>query len=178
MLAGVGCSSFSESQRFVGAAIEGRKSQVEAHIANGVDVDLIHPSDNTRKTPLLWVCTLAHKHPGGDHKGVVAVLLESGADVEAVDAFGNNAAVIAAAYGSVGLIELLLQHGVDINHRGSAGNTPLMAAARAGHLETVKFLLAGGADSSLRDSKGENASEIARGHDEIVRLLTTAAEAG
>ena len=74
------------------------------------------------------------------------VLLEAGADPNAVAYDGSQTANIAASYAHTDALELLLDSGAGVSPRDESGQTPLFLAARAGDQEAVELLLAKGAD--------------------------------
>ncbi len=89
------------------------------------------------------------------------LLLNNGANIEAVAGNETSALVIATHSGHRDLAELLLERGADANTIG-AGYTALHAAILRGDLETVNALLAHGADADarlLRPNPVQRASE-------------------
>ncbi|MGQ0767046.1 MAG: ankyrin repeat domain-containing protein [Gemmatimonadota bacterium] len=81
---------------------------------------------------------------------VVRLLLDGGADVNALTAGGASALHLAALAGSVPAVTVLLERGAVVNVRESAWRqTPLMFAASANQTEVVKVLLAHKADAAL-----------------------------
>jgi ankyrin repeat protein len=110
------------------------------------------------------------------HEDAAALLLEHGADVNAV-ARNSELQVAplhsAAAGGHPKLVTLLLEHGADPNARQGGGFTPLHAAAQNGDRESVEALLERGADRNAQTDERETPAELAAaaGHEEIQRLL-------
>ena len=98
------------------------------------------------------------------HTGIVALLLDRGADVH-FD--GNQALRNAAVRGFLPIAALLLDRGADVN---ALVGRPLRLAAEHGHLEVVRLLLDRGADVHAGN---EHALRWARqnGHAAIVALL-------
>lgn len=90
------------------------------------------------------------------------LLLERGADIDAVDSVNGNTCIhLAALGGQAEMIERLLQHGADIDAGNHKGSTPLMIACEWGKLDCVRSLLAAGADGNLRDHDGRTAWQLA-----------------
>ena len=78
---------------------------------------------------------------------VVALLIESGADIHAVNIGGKSALHAAATRNHPEIIQLLIDAGVDINIIGST--TPLFDAAGNGSIDAVRILLQLGADPNI-----------------------------
>ncbi len=82
----------------------------------------------------------------------LSLLLDSGADIEAMNKFwGSSALTDAAAYGNHASVELLLARGALVDGPLLARNTALMSAAKHGTVEVAKLLCESGADVD-RDS--------------------------
>ena len=110
------------------------------------------------------------------HPGIVALLLERGADVDAV---ARNAQVrttalqAAAASGDTESARLLVEAGADVNAAQPGGFTALHAAAANGNEELVALLLEHGADPAATTDDGKTAADLAAGaaHAEVAALL-------
>jgi ankyrin repeat protein len=98
------------------------------------------------------------------HPDVVRLLLEHGADVDAV---ARNAQVrttalqAAAASGDNESARLLLDAGADVHVAESGGFTALHAAAASGNKELVRLLLEHGADPVAQTDDGKTAFDLA-----------------
>jgi ankyrin repeat protein len=77
---------------------------------------------------------------------VAKVLLQHGADVQAVNGLGLTALHRAALANKLETIPLLLEHGADVNAREVDGSTPMCYAALTASALTVQLLIAAGAD--------------------------------
>lgn len=94
------------------------------------------------------------------------VLLGSGALVDAADAQGQTALLLAAAVPNLGAAQKLLQYGADINKQDSRGRsalaTAVMASCQATSSERASFysmaelLLLRGADADAADGDGRS----------------------
>ncbi|MBR6976760.1 MAG: ankyrin repeat domain-containing protein, partial [Ottowia sp.] len=106
--------------------------------------------------------------------------LDSGVGVDATDAEGRTALMLAVQGESVNVLRHLFDKGAAINARDKSGATALMYAARHGQTPgaqvAIKMLLDRGADVNATDNQGRTALAIAReqGHDTIVELLRAA----
>lgn len=107
------------------------------------------------------------------HTDVVTLLVERGADVNAVTRFGT-ALQIAARGNRTSIVELLLRNGADPNLPGGEyRNTPLHEAAAHGAAEAALLLLKNGADVNSRNKLRHPPIHLAagKGKDEMVALL-------
>ena len=118
----------------------GNTDKVKQCLADGVDPN----TRDMRGTPLLhWAAT-------NGHVGVAAVLIQSGADVNAANREMCTALHVAVEGGARcnGVVELLIGKGADVNAKDEIMNTPLVNAARKGTREAAAQLLLAGADKN------------------------------
>lgn len=103
----------------------------------------------------------------------VRLLLENGADVNAVDSYYGSALLAASAPGHLETVKLLLESGADVNTCGYEDVSALEAASANGHFETVKLLLEFGADVNAFGYCYGSALEaaVAKGHHETMKVL-------
>jgi hypothetical protein len=108
----------------------------------------------------------------GDGAGVRAALAQ-GADVNAADAKGRTALMLAAEHGHALTARLLLDHDALPNARAADGSTALILAAKNGHLDTVLVLLKYHAGVNVTDRSGMTPLMHAAhaGHVDTVQLL-------
>jgi ankyrin repeat protein len=82
---------------------------------------------------------------------IAKMLLDRGADVNAVDSFGRTPLHAAARLAQYKMVRLLLERGADVNARDAKLRTPLHLAVLADENEMVKLLIDRGADVNARD---------------------------
>jgi len=82
----------------------------------------------------------------------VRQLLQSGADINARDRYGQTVLMRAAHRGHEALVETLIEHGADLNVTAKYHLGALMLAVVAGHAGIVRRLVRAGADRGLRGS--------------------------
>jgi ankyrin repeat protein len=124
--------------------LQGLRKLLEAR----VDVNEIHPNDNTLTPPLHWAADWS--------LAAVQLLIHSGANVSAVDGSGNSASHWAAYNNtnseSARIFQQLVQSGAQIAQRGENGNTALHIAATRSNTAVVEVLFSLGADPHIRNS--------------------------
>jgi len=111
--------------------------------ANANDVRALHAQ------PLDF--ELMHAAGSGDVADIKA-LIDKGAQVNAIDAWGNSALLIASRAGEVDIARALLKAGAYVDGRGGS-MSPLAAAALRGHTLLVRSLIRSGANV---DAVGRN----------------------
>lgn len=117
-------------------------------------------------TPLILAARLAVE-------GMLEDLINSHADVNAVDDLGKSALHWAAAVNNVDAAVVLLKNGANKDMQNHKEETPLFLAAREGSYETAKVLLDHFANRDITDHMDRLPRDIAqeRMHHDIVRLL-------
>ena len=138
----------------------GSVDAVRLLISGGANINAKEPSQN--QTALMWA--IAEHHPG-----VVRLLMEHGAELQARTKQGFTALHFAAREGDLETARLLLAAGSDVNVRSvpdptlkgrgptytatiSAGSTPLLVSTVRGHVPLALFLLEHGADPNVEDA--------------------------
>jgi ankyrin repeat protein len=93
----------------------------------------------------------------------ITSLLAQGSDLNARDANGRTALMIAASTNKTKVVDLLLAKGANPNMTDyKQGRTALITAAEAGYDEVARSLLNGGANPNLKDRFGETAMSSAQ----------------
>ncbi len=83
-----------------------------------------------------------------------ALLLERGADPNAVSSVGNSALMYAAEKGNMQIMRMLVASGADVNTSGFNGATPLFLAIFNNDFQATKYLLEQGANPNVKDDFG------------------------
>jgi ankyrin repeat protein len=105
------------------------------------------------------------------------LLLDQGADLNALDKRDQSALHKASYNGHVVIVKLLLERGANVDIPSTRGWTPLLFAARGGHLEIVQMLLDHGADLKAEPERDLDESGTALhlaavgGHPQVVKTL-------
>jgi ankyrin repeat protein len=128
--------------------------QVKNLLQNGEDVN----SANDAGESVLMYAIRSHCD-----LNLIMLLIESGADIFALDDEGVSVFDMAVTYSNIAMVRYILDKGIDVNKtQRKSGFTPLMCAACYGRNEVVKILLESGADKDATDAKGLSATDFAR----------------
>ena len=110
--------------------------------------------------------------------GTVRRLLAAGADVNALDRYGQTALMLAAHAGHLEIVETLLASKAELNKTAKYHLSALMLAVIAGHSAVARVLAEAGADRSIRGTgapgfAGKTAYDlaVARGLNELADVL-------
>ena len=109
-----------------------------------------------------------------DSLGIVKVLVENGADVEASGNRTKETALhYAATRGLFSIVKYLVENGADVNAEDYAGRAPLLGAIHWSRSGTAEFLIANGANVNVVGNAGTTPLHVATQGCEIdiVRLL-------
>jgi ankyrin repeat protein len=77
---------------------------------------------------------------------LVQILLDHGADINALDAHRNTPLYCAAERGHLDYVRVLLEHGADVHIRGKGDQTPFQVAKSEGWTQIAQLLLEHGAE--------------------------------
>ncbi|KAI0410478.1 ankyrin repeat-containing domain protein [Xylaria grammica] len=130
------------------AVITGNINAVEALIEYGASPTCV---DKQHMTPLHAM----HLAPCSSQMQCGRILIDSGADVDALDAWKRTPLRIAAGFYNTSLefLDVLVQKGADIDRRDMYGQSPLLKSIQ-GRKEVTELLLCRGADTEARDDYG------------------------
>ena len=120
----------------VNYARSGNLQKVREELLAGADVNL----GEGEGTALSFACTI------GDF-GIAKLLIENGANVNALDIDRCTPISWAGNGGHIDIVKLLLEHGAEVNAGSKHGLTPLIHAAVRGETEIVALYLENGAKS-------------------------------
>lgn len=134
-------------------------SAVELLLEKGADADMV------------WNGMMMQHWAARDgSEGIVGLLLEKGADIEATSLLEGKTMLHLAAYGGhTEVVQMLIEKNAKIDARDRSDSTALYWAVRSGVKETVQALLRSGADVHARNKYGDTASTIAahRGYEDF-----------
>ncbi len=157
----------AQDQRLVEAVERQDGDAIRTLLAESVDVDAPQPD---RATALHWA---AH----WNDLDTATVLIEAGANANAVNELGVTPLFLAALNASAGMADALLRAGADPNVARPSGETVLMTGARTGNAELVRALLAAGADvqgSAHFQGQTPLMWAASEGHAHVVQVLLEA----
>jgi len=103
-----------------------------------------------------------------------------GADVNAIDEFGDTPLIHAAYLGATDVADVLLRHGANPNAQSRTKDNPLHSAARSGNAELIRRLLKAGADPHYRTHLGETVFDAVKENpnEQQIELMAALAEEG
>ena len=93
---------------------------------------------------------------------MVELLLDRGADVNAVIGNGDTALHYAAEDGFLAVADVLVAHGAAVNAHDVYGNTPLLLAVWNGHKDMVALLITNKADVNAQNKAGTTPLDLAK----------------
>lgn len=97
------------------------------------------------------------------HKDLARMLLDAGADINAMDIkSGQSPLMHAVESNNVDMVHFLIESGCDVNSQSYSGNTALHSACGRGQVDTVRLLLKSGADSGLKNYHNDTAVMVAK----------------
>jgi uncharacterized protein len=114
-----------------------------------------------------------HSAAARNDAALIETLLEKGARVDARDASGRTALLVATHADAVDAARTLIAAGADVNARDNIEDSPYLYAAAEGRLEILRLTLAAGADLKSVNRYGGTGLIPAshHGHPDIVREL-------
>lgn len=136
--------------------------------------------DRHGRTPLMRAVYLNQKHSESEdpeslkktqekqeqlvsaRAAMIPMLIENGADPNAIDDDGWSALMWAAWSGTPEFSRELLKAGASHSLVGHRGHTALTLAAMRGNAETAQLLIQAGANPTIRTQAGQTALELAR----------------
>lgn len=153
-----------------------RNGQTAVHLCcehdqrNCLSVVLSHASSSSLSStsPCLDIrnyegLTPLHLAVQGDRKYLVRMLLDAGADINAMDVkSGQSPLTHAVGSNNTEMVHFLIENGCDVNGQSYSGNTALHSACGRGQVDTVRLLLWNGADSSLKNYHNDTPVMVAK----------------
>lgn len=153
-------------EEVIRAAREGDEGAMVRLLDN--DPTLVEREDDFGTRPMLWVAQ-------NGHLGVMRLLVQRDADINATDRHGSTALHWAAGAGHEDMTAFLLGQGAHAQIRTRWDQTPLMWVCSGNHVGTAEMLLqhTGGRGLDDRDVEGEAAlhQAAAGGHEEMVAWM-------
>lgn len=117
-----------------------------------------------------------HAAAGRDDPATIRALLARGVPLDARDAQGRTALLVATHGNRIAAAQVLIEAGADVNAKDAIDDSPYLYAGARGHLEILRMTLAHGADLASTNRFGGTALIPAaeRGHVKTVATLIAA----
>ena len=137
---------------------------VEMMLASGANIEARNADD---QTPLISLAIRYHSGSVGEKEEVqiATLLLQHGANVNAVDAFGNTG-LHYLAYDNMdkhlGFTRLLIEHSANLDCQNYTGDTFLHRAAEMGTAAMMRLAIEAGANLDIRNYYGKSITDCAR----------------
>mmetsp|Transcript_30407 Transcript_30407/g.51230 ORF Transcript_30407/g.51230 Transcript_30407/m.51230 type:complete len:375 (-) Transcript_30407:144-1268(-) len=162
--------NFADRTPLIRAAGHGHADIVRLLVDHGAHLELLCKKGLT---------ALLHSVSGPDtNEATVRILLEAGADVNAVDLDGKNALLIASKWAKSATTRALLEHGADVHFQDNSHQTAIMFAAQSASAATIKVLLEYGADPSKENLDHETPLLLSASFNTHAMAIATLLEAG
>ncbi|CAF3537035.1 unnamed protein product [Fusarium graminearum] len=156
------CGDPIYGDQLVSAASDGAIPEMLRLIKAGANID----GKNREGIPLVHAARL-------NQACAVKILIESGAQIDRIDEYGDTALCLAASKGNKTIIDLLCNHHANIEHKGWMKSTPLTFAVKGGHADAVEILLDRGAKIEVGSSSLPHPLEVSAsgGFEPIIDIL-------
>ena len=136
----------SLNNKFVLAVAENNLDSVKAYLKMGIGVNA--QTDSTNLFYLAYPVSALHLAKSAE---AINLLLDKGADINAIDNEGNTALHIAVKQNKIELAKVLIRNGANIESKTETGFISIHLATRNGNWEIVKLLIANGCDVNAVD---------------------------
>ncbi len=152
--------------RLRNAIVRKDNEEVQWRVKKGANVNYRSESGGWTITPLMIALR-------ANNIDAMRILLEKGADVDAIDDARWTPLMHAAFFGRVEIAEMLIKKGADVNARDNDWKTPLMKASAMGRVKVAEILIKNGArlDEKNRDGSTALMLAMAKSHQDVVKLL-------
>jgi ankyrin repeat protein len=140
------------TEKLFKATRSGNHAQIRKALSQGALID--GPEAVSGRLPLVSAVNLQEAR-------TLRLLLDLGADIDALDAFKHSAVHEAARHGRVECLKLLLERGANARTANVDGYSPAMGAAAEGHVECLVLLADHGADLDGKDLWGRSVIHLA-----------------
>ncbi|XP_010892434.1 NF-kappa-B inhibitor epsilon [Esox lucius] len=107
--------------------------------------------------------TPLHLAVQGRHKELARMLLDAGADINAMDIKSGRSPLIHAVENNyIDMVDFLIENDCNVNGQSYSGNTALHSACGRGQVDTVRLLLKNRADSSVKNYHNDTPAMVAK----------------